>query len=78
MASATVLRAKWAAGETAFGAFAALPCGFAAELLCVDGVDYIVIDQQHGLVDYESSLHMLRAIEGRGRVALTRVPANQG
>jgi 4-hydroxy-2-oxoheptanedioate aldolase len=78
MASATVLRSKWAKGETAFGAFAALPCGFAAELLCVDGVDYIVIDQQHGLVDYQSSLDMLRAIEGRGRVALTRVPANQG
>lgn len=78
MATATVLRKKWAAGETAFGAFAALPCAFAAELLCVEGVDYIVIDQQHGLVDYESSLHMLRAVEGRGRVALTRVPANQG
>jgi 4-hydroxy-2-oxoheptanedioate aldolase len=78
MANATVLRAKWKAGETAFGAFAALPCGFAAELLAVDGVDYIVIDQQHGLVDYQASLDMLRAIEGRGRVALTRVPANQG
>lgn len=78
MATAALLRKKWAADAPVFGAFAALPCAFAAELMAVEGVDYIVIDQQHGLVDYESSLHMLRAIEGRGRVAMTRVPANQG
>lgn len=77
MATAATLRKKWAGGDVAFGAFAALPDAFATELMCVDGVDYIVIDQQHGLVDYEASLHMLRAVEGRGRVALTRVPANQ-
>lgn len=72
------LREKWAAGEPAFGAWAALPCAFAAELLCVEGVDYVCIDQQHGLVDYDDTVSMLRAIEGRNTVPLTRVPANQG
>lgn len=77
MALARVLREKWRSGGTAFGAWAALPSGFAAELMCVAGVDYVCIDQQHGLIDYDGAIEMLRAIEGRGTVALTRVPANQ-
>jgi 4-hydroxy-2-oxoheptanedioate aldolase len=71
------LRAKWARSETAFGVWAALPSGFAAELMCVEGVDYVCIDQQHGLVDYPAMIEMLRAIEGRKTVPLTRVPANE-
>lgn len=77
MATASTLRAKWARGETVFGLWAALPCGFAAELMCVDGVDYVCIDQQHGLIDYPAMVEMLRAIEGRGAVPFTRVPANE-
>ena len=77
MATASALRAKWALGETVFGLWAALPSGFAAELMCVDGVDYVCIDQQHGLIDYPAMVEMLRAIEGRGTVPFTRVPANE-
>lgn len=78
MATASTLRAKWARGDTVFGLWAALPCGFAAELMCVDGVDYVCIDQQHGLIDYPGMVEMLRAIEGRrSTVPFTRVPANE-
>src|SRR5947209_13890981 len=46
--------------------------------MCVDGVDYICVDQQHGLVDYAEMVEMLRAIEGRRTaVPFTRVPVNQ-
>src|SRR5882757_4883938 len=78
MTLASSLRSKWKSGGVAFGAWAALPSAFAAELMCVEGVDYVCIDQQHGLVDYNVAVEMLRAIEGRRVVALTRVPANQG
>lgn len=78
MALYSVLRKAWSEGKPTFGAWAALPDAFAAELMCVAGVDYVCIDQQHGLVDYTDMVHMLRAIEGRGTVALTRVPANVG
>jgi 4-hydroxy-2-oxoheptanedioate aldolase len=77
MSTANTLRAKWARGDTVFGLWAALPCGFAAELMCVEGVDYVCVDQQHGLIDYTGMVEMLRAIEGRGTVAFTRVPANE-
>ena len=77
MGLARALRDKWRRRETAFGAWAAIPSGFAAELMCAPGVDYVCIDQQHGLVDYLVMVEMLRAVEARGPVPLTRVPANQ-
>jgi 4-hydroxy-2-oxoheptanedioate aldolase len=77
MTTAIELRKKWAQGETVFGGWAALPCAFAAELMCVPGVGYVCVDQQHGLVDYADMVGMLRAIEGRGVVPLTRVLANE-
>ncbi len=78
MSTARSLRDKLARGETVFGVWAALPDAFAAELMCVDGVDYICVDQQHGLVDYAEMVEMLRAIEGRRTaVPFTRVPVNQ-
>ncbi|SIT49306.1 HpcH/HpaI aldolase/citrate lyase family protein [Paraburkholderia piptadeniae] len=76
MSSASVLKEHWARGEPVFGGWAALPCAFGAELMCVPGVDYVCIDQQHGLVEYADMVAMLRAIEGRGVVPVTRVPAN--
>lgn len=77
MATAFVLREKWAKGETVFGLFAGLPCGFAAELVCAKGVDYVCVDQQHGLCDYRDMVEMARGIDARGAVPLTRVPANE-
>lgn len=54
-----------------------MPGAFGAELMAAPGVDYICIDQQHGLIDYLEMVAMLRAVEGRGHVPFTRVPANE-
>jgi 4-hydroxy-2-oxoheptanedioate aldolase len=75
--TAAALRAAWKAGRPVFGIWAALPDGFAAELMALDGVDYICVDQQHGLIGYETFVEMTRAIEARGVVPVTRVPANE-
>ncbi|MGH7033642.1 MAG: HpcH/HpaI aldolase family protein [Stellaceae bacterium] len=77
MATAFALREKWARGETVFGLFAGLPCGFSAEVLCAKGVDYVCVDQQHGICDYRDMVEMARGIDARGAVPLTRVPANE-
>jgi 4-hydroxy-2-oxoheptanedioate aldolase len=78
MNTATSIRKKLAEGKSVFGVWAALPCAFSAELMCTEGVDYICVDQQHGLVDYSDMVAMLRAIEGRKTaVPFTRVPANE-
>lgn len=77
MRSFTELRQRWKEGAAVFGAWSALPSGFAAELMVLDGMDYVCVDQQHGLIDYKDIPSMFAAIEARGSVPLTRVPANE-
>lgn len=76
-ARARHLRHLWAGGGAALGSWCAMPGAFGAELMAAQGVDYICIDQQHGLIDYPEMVAMLRAVEGRGKVPFTRVPANE-
>jgi 4-hydroxy-2-oxoheptanedioate aldolase len=75
--SASELRNHWQAGSTVFGAWAALPSPFAAELMSGPHVGYICVDQQHGLIDYADAVPMYAAIAGRGVTPITRVPANE-
>jgi 4-hydroxy-2-oxoheptanedioate aldolase len=76
MVTGKFLREQWAAGNAALGLWAAVPSAFAAELMAIDGVSYVCVDQQHGVIDYADLVEMTRAIEGRGVVPITRVPAN--
>jgi 4-hydroxy-2-oxoheptanedioate aldolase len=71
------LREKWAADDVAFGVWAALACPFAVDLYASPDVDYVCVDQQHGIVDYQDMVGMMRAAEAGGSVPLTRVPGNQ-
>lgn len=77
MATAMDLRQRWAAGESVLGAFATIPSAFSIELMCVPGLDYVCIDQQHGLIDYTNMLDMMRAAELHRVIPFTRVPANE-
>jgi 4-hydroxy-2-oxoheptanedioate aldolase len=77
MATAMELRRKWSEGAAALGAFAVIPSAFCVELICVPGMDYVCIDQQHGLIDYPQMVEMMRAVELLGATPFTRVPANE-
>src|ERR1700684_1867939 len=77
MATVFALREKWAKGETVFGMFASLPSAFACEVATIKGVDYVCVDQQHGVCDWRDMVEMARAIDARGSVPLTRVPAGE-
>ena len=77
MKSFSSLRERFQRGEAVFGAWSALPCAFAAELMVSPGVGYVCVDQQHGLIDYGDCLAMFAAIEARGSVPISRVPANE-
>jgi 4-hydroxy-2-oxoheptanedioate aldolase len=71
------VRARWARAEAIVGMWAALPSPFSVEFVGVPGLDYICVDQQHGLVDHASMLPMLPAIQSRGLLPITRVPTNE-
>src|ERR1700733_3176562 len=69
------LRAKWDAGEAAFGMWAGIPTAFTAELGGVSGYDYVCADLQHGLVDEATMISMFQAVQacpGAGRRAKGR------
>ncbi|MGB8879995.1 MAG: aldolase/citrate lyase family protein [Solirubrobacteraceae bacterium] len=70
------LRAKWDAGEAAFGMWAGIPTSFTAELGAVAGYDYVCADLQHGLVDEATMISMFQAIHGTGAVSLARLAWN--
>ena len=70
-------KAKWRAGETAHGAWLAIPSSFTAEIIARQGFDYVNIDLQHGIVDYQVAVTMLQAISITDATPTVRVPWNE-
>lgn len=76
MTGRTGFAARLGAGETLFGAWCSLPGPGVAELLAAGGVDYVVLDLQHGLVSEGDLPTLFPAIEARGAAPLVRLLAN--
>ncbi len=67
------LREVWEAGRAAFGLWSVAPGSFGVEILSRTGVDYVCVDQQHGVIGYDAMVPMLQAIEAGGATPITRV-----
>jgi 4-hydroxy-2-oxoheptanedioate aldolase len=76
MVSLNPLRRAWAEGRTAFGLWSVIPSSFSAELAADAGFDYVCVDQQHGVIDYDSMVPMFQAIRAGGAAPITRVLSN--
>ena len=59
--------------EKVLGTFVELGGANVAEALGQTGLDFIIVDNEHGPFDVESSLECIRAAEGAGMVPLCRV-----
>jgi len=68
--------ARLRAGETLFGTWCSLPGPGTAELLAAGGVDYVVVDLQHGLGSEADLPTLFPAIEARGAAPVVRLLAN--
>ncbi len=68
--------AKWRAGEQTIGGWLSLANTHSAELMANAGFDWLVVDLQHGLLDYRDLLHMLPAISTTDTVPIVRVSGN--
>lgn len=71
------LRAKWRAGEPAFGAWCTLGSDLGAELLARAGFDYVCLDCQHGMWNVESISGAAQAVRTAGSLPLVRVPSGE-
>lgn len=67
----------WASGRQLVGAWATIANPFSAELMARQGVDYVCVDNQHGLIDHSDTPSMLAAVEAGGSVPIVRVPWNE-
>ncbi len=70
------IRKAWDEGRPAFGLWSVTPGPVGAEILAETGPDYVCVDQQHGLIDYDSMVPMLQAVRAGGSAPITRVLAN--
>jgi 4-hydroxy-2-oxoheptanedioate aldolase len=76
MARANRVRELWQAGKPVLNGWCGLPSSFAAEVMAHAGWDSLVVDMQHGIVDYQVMVTMLQAISTTETVPLVRVPWN--
>ena len=66
------LRPLLASGQAVRGVFNAVPSPALVEMCAYAGFDCIVIDNEHGAADLESTEHMLRAARASGIVPVVR------
>ena len=71
-----LLKVKLKKGEVVFGTWVVIPSPTLVEVLGMAGMDFIIIDLEHGPMTYETSEDMIRASELVGCTPLLRVPHN--
>ena len=69
---------KWAAGNEVLGSWLSIPDPHAAEVVSRVDFDYVCVDMQHGIADYQAAAAMIQAINvGRNGTPICRVPWNE-
>jgi 4-hydroxy-2-oxoheptanedioate aldolase len=72
----TVL-STWRAGGRTVGCWLSLANAYSAEALAGLGFDWVCVDLQHGLIDYQDLTTLLPAVSASRAVPLVRVPWNE-
>lgn len=68
-------RARVHAGETVVGSFVNLGSSLTTEIMGIAGMDWLVLDLEHGAGDEPLLLTQLQALRGTGTAAIVRVEA---
>lgn len=72
-----VVKTRWDDGEETLGLWLTLPDPLAVEWLGSLAFDYLCIDLQHGLIDYERTVAIAAALRQSTATPLVRVPWNE-
>jgi 4-hydroxy-2-oxoheptanedioate aldolase len=65
------------AGKPALGTWLSLASITAARFMARCGLDWLTVDIEHSLCDWETAAHIFASVADAGCVALARVPANR-
>lgn len=66
----------WRDGKPALGGWCVIPSSFSAEVMAHQGFDWLCVDLQHGIIDYQVMVTMLQAISTTETTPIVRVPWN--
>jgi 2-dehydro-3-deoxyglucarate aldolase/4-hydroxy-2-oxoheptanedioate aldolase len=73
MSSTLPFRQRVLAGETLLGTFVMMGSRVAAELAARSGLDWVLIDLEHGMAGESDLLGLLQAVQGTGATPIVRV-----
>jgi 4-hydroxy-2-oxoheptanedioate aldolase len=71
------LREAFHRDRPALGAWLTIASGFSAEIMAHAGFDWVCVDMQHGVIDYQQMVTMLQAVSATDVTPLVRVPWNE-
>src|SRR5476649_2800256 len=71
------LRTQWNEGRDTLGVWLANPSPISAEMVARVGYDYVCIDNQHGINDYQQTVLIAQGILLGGGTPIARVPWNE-
>lgn len=66
------IRRLWKQERPALNGWLSMPCAFSAEIMAQQGYDSVCIDMQHGMIDHQACVDMLRAMRASGVTPLVR------
>jgi 4-hydroxy-2-oxoheptanedioate aldolase len=76
MTTDSPLKRKLRTGQPCFGAWMLSTSADMAEILAYAGLDFLVLDHEHGQGSIDDAVSQLRAMKGSDCVGLLRVPSN--
>ena len=71
------IKRAWREDKVTYGGWLSIPSAFSAEVMAHQGFDYVCIDMQHGVIDYQVAVTMLQAIGTTETMPFVRVPWNE-
>ena len=73
MRNKNYLKDKLAAGEPVIGTWSIIPSAISTDVIASTGLDFIIIDSEHGPINFETAQNMVMACESRGVSPVMRV-----
>jgi len=74
MSTLNPLKAKLASGQAVLGVWSIIPSPVVVELFALGGIDFTILDMEHGIFDVGALDSCVRACEAAGAVPLVRIP----
>jgi 4-hydroxy-2-oxoheptanedioate aldolase len=68
-------RARAAGGQPTLNGWCSIPEPTVAEIMALQPWDTMTVDLQHGLLDFQRALDLIRTIQGHGKPTLARIPS---